>query len=131
MVWRREAQHRVGGAGALGVAFAHRDHEVVAHAFVHDDFPGQGADLERGVAVRRRSLTSSLLRGMLIIAMGVNEGILADVEAMSGAATRRDALNIAFEDYVRRIAKVLAAMGTLDLDVDVQELRERDRHRGT
>ena len=59
------------------------------------------------------------------------EQLLEDVQSLSGSATRRDAVVIALEDYVRRVRRqrLIAAAGTLDLDLDVRELRGRDRKR--
>lgn len=59
------------------------------------------------------------------------DDLLAAVQEESEAGTRREALIIALEDYVRRrrLERLARAAGTLDLDLDVRELREAGRRR--
>lgn len=59
------------------------------------------------------------------------EPLLDEVQAVSNAPTRREALVIALEDYLRRqkLRSVIDAAGTLDLDIDVRALRAADRRR--
>jgi len=59
------------------------------------------------------------------------EPLLDEVQAVSNAPTRREALVIALEDYLRRqkLRAVIDAAGTLDLDIDARELRSADRRR--
>jgi hypothetical protein len=61
----------------------------------------------------------------------IPDQLLRDVQEMTGAATRRDALIQALEDYIRRqrIQRVIDVAGTLEFDVDIRELRNRDRKR--
>lgn len=59
------------------------------------------------------------------------EGLLDEVQAVTRASTRREALVIALEDYLRRekLRAVISAAGDLDLDMDVRALRSADRRR--
>jgi metal-responsive CopG/Arc/MetJ family transcriptional regulator len=54
------------------------------------------------------------------------EALLDEVQRTTQAATRRDALVIALEDYLRRQRRqrVIAAAGTMDMDLDVRALRD-------
>jgi Arc/MetJ family transcription regulator len=51
--------------------------------------------------------------------------VLDQVQACSGAATRREAVILALTDYLRRRRReaVLSAAGTLDLDLDAADIR--------
>lgn len=59
------------------------------------------------------------------------EPLLDEVQAVTRASTRREALVIALEDYLRRqkLRAVISAAGDLDLELDVRALREADRRR--
>lgn len=59
------------------------------------------------------------------------EPLLEEVQAVTRASTRREALVIALEDYLRRqkLRAVIEAAGQLDLDLDVRALRDADRRR--
>jgi metal-responsive CopG/Arc/MetJ family transcriptional regulator len=59
------------------------------------------------------------------------EPLLDEVQAVTQASTRREALVIALEDYLRRqkLRAVISAAGDLDLELDVRALREADRRR--
>lgn len=61
----------------------------------------------------------------------IPEDLLRDVEEVTGAATRREALIQALEEYLRRrrLQRVIDVAGTLDFDVDIRALRKRDRKR--
>lgn len=54
------------------------------------------------------------------------EALLDEVQRMTQATTRRDALVIALEDYLRRQRRlrVVAAAGTMEMDLDVRALRD-------
>jgi metal-responsive CopG/Arc/MetJ family transcriptional regulator len=54
------------------------------------------------------------------------EALLDEVQRTTQATTRRDALVIALEDYLRRQRRlrVIAAAGTMDMDLDVRALRD-------
>ncbi len=53
------------------------------------------------------------------------EALLDEVQRTTQASTRREALLIALEDYLRRQrrARVISAAGSMDLDLDVRALR--------
>ncbi len=57
--------------------------------------------------------------------LDIPEALLDQVQAIAGAPTRREAVIIALDDYLRRqrLQRVLAAAGTLDLDVDARVIR--------
>ena len=59
------------------------------------------------------------------------EGLLDEVERVTNAGSRREALVIALEDYLRRQrrSRLIAAAGTLDLDVDPRALRAKGKGR--
>jgi Arc/MetJ family transcription regulator len=54
------------------------------------------------------------------------EALLDEVQRTTKATTRRDALVIALEDYLRRQrrSRVIGAAGTMDVDLDVRTLRD-------
>lgn len=54
------------------------------------------------------------------------EALLDEVQQATQATTRREALIIALEDYLRRKrrSRVIVAAGTMDLDLDVRALRD-------
>ena len=54
--------------------------------------------------------------------------ILEDVRRFSGEKTRRRALIVALEDYLRRkrLERVVEAAGTLDFDMDIKTIRDLD-----
>ncbi|MCK6530386.1 type II toxin-antitoxin system VapB family antitoxin [Myxococcota bacterium] len=53
------------------------------------------------------------------------EDLLRDLQRVTGAPTRREAVVVALEDFIRRqrLLRVAAAAGQLDFDVDPGELR--------
>lgn len=57
------------------------------------------------------------------------ETLMEEVQRVSHAASRREALVTALEDYLRRkrIQEIISAAGTMDLDIDVRALRRADR----
>lgn len=59
------------------------------------------------------------------------ESLLDEVQQAAKTSTRREALIIALEDYLRRQRRrrVVEAAGALDLDVDARALRHADRSR--
>ena len=60
------------------------------------------------------------------------ESLLDEVQRTTKASTRNDALVIALEDYLRRQrrSRVIAAAGSMDIDLDVRKLRRAgDRRR--
>ena len=63
--------------------------------------------------------------------LDIPESLLSAVEASSGATTRREAVIIALEDYLRRKRRqeVIEAAGTLELDPDLAKVRARDHER--
>ena len=63
--------------------------------------------------------------------LDIPEDLLVAVEAVSGAPTRREAVVIAMEDYLRRRRRqqVIAAASSLSFDGDLERLRAADRAR--
>lgn len=61
----------------------------------------------------------------------VPEHLLDEVQLATEATTRREALIIVLEDYLRRyrMRRVIDAAGTLDIDVDVRALRNLGNRR--
>ena len=59
------------------------------------------------------------------------EELMDEVQRVSHTSSRREALVTAMEDYLRRkrLRAVIAAAGTLELDIDVRALRDADRRR--
>lgn len=59
------------------------------------------------------------------------EDLLRDLQGVTGAPTRREAVIVALEDYIRRqrLKRVAAAAGQLDFDVDPRELRALEARR--
>ena len=58
----------------------------------------------------------------------LSKGIMEEVMRLSGARTKRDALRIALEDYIRRksIDALLAASGTIAVDYVRPEMEEAE-----
>ena len=54
------------------------------------------------------------------------EQLLTELQQTTEASSRREALIIALEDYLRRqrLRRVVAAAGELELDLDVRALRD-------
>ena len=65
------------------------------------------------------------------ITVDIPEDLLKQVQRMTRASSRREALGIALEDYVRRQrrGRLIAAAGSLDIDLDVRALREAGKER--
>ncbi len=63
--------------------------------------------------------------------LDIPEALLDQVQAIAGASTRREAVIIALDDYLRRqrLQRVLAAAGTLDLDIDTRAIRAAGNRR--
>lgn len=57
--------------------------------------------------------------------------LLEEVEQLSKARSKKEALVIALEDYVRRkrLERVLSAEGRLEFSMDAQAIRKLDRRR--
>jgi Arc/MetJ family transcription regulator len=56
------------------------------------------------------------------------EALLDEVQRMAGTSTRREALSIALQDYVRRrsLRRVALAAGSLDFDLEARDIRDAD-----
>lgn len=54
------------------------------------------------------------------------ESLLDEVQRTTNASTRRDALIIALEDYLRRQRRnrVITAAGSMDIELDARKLRQ-------
>ena len=65
--------------------------------------------------------------------LDIPQHLLVEVQRLSEAPTRREAVIIAMEDYLRRqrLKRVIAAAGELDFDVDPRALRDADSARLT
>ncbi len=61
----------------------------------------------------------------------IPEHLLEEVQRATEATTRREALIIVLEDYLRRHRRrrVVEAAGTLDIDLDVSEFRKLGNRR--
>lgn len=59
------------------------------------------------------------------------EELLVELQRVTEAPTRREALIIAMDDFLRRrrLQRVLEAAGELDLDLDVRQYRKLDERR--
>ncbi len=59
------------------------------------------------------------------------EELLDEVQRTAGTSTRREALILALEDYIRRrrMRRVALAAGSLDFDVEAREIRDAGRAR--
>ena len=59
------------------------------------------------------------------------EPLLEEVQRLAGTETRREALVLVLEDYVRRQRRrrVVEAAGTFDLDLDPRALRDAGKRR--
>jgi len=59
------------------------------------------------------------------------EGLLEEVEKLTNARSRREALVIALEDYIRRqrLRRVIEAAGTLEFELSAREIRGRSNRR--
>lgn len=57
--------------------------------------------------------------------------LLDELQRITSAPTKREALIIAMEDYLRRqrLKRIAASAGTVDIDLDVGELRNAGRRR--
>lgn len=63
--------------------------------------------------------------------LDIPEALLDEVQQVAGVSTRREAVIVALDDFLRRqrMKRVLAAAGTLELDVDARAIRTTGNRR--